>query len=130
MKYSMKGTIKINLDDVFTTDAESKTEAIEQIIERMVENGVFGRYLDDSELTEKGIKKTFKVTVTETFTNTVEIDTDEYPEILDETDARRYVENNLDDFNDDFDYTYYSRDDIETMCYMSDTEEEEINIDE
>ena len=71
MKYSMKGTIKINLDDVFTTDAESKVEAIEQIIERMVENGVFGKYLDDSELTVKGIKKTFKVTVTEIFTNTV-----------------------------------------------------------
>ena len=128
MTYNMKGTIKINLGAGFTADGENKEQAIEQIIERIIAHGVLDEHLDMSELTIKAIKKTFKVSVTQTFTNVVEISTDDYPDIIDETDARRYVENNLDEFTDDFDYSEYSQDDIDTTCYCSDTVEKEYDL--
>ncbi len=129
MKYKFGGSLEIRIPEglEFTGEGESKEEAILNMLSKIVEDGSVGECLVTDYLKTKAVRKVFTVTVTETFTHKVTISTDDYPEIEDESDAEYYVENNLEDFNDDFDYTEWERERLETDCQWRDTEEEELD---
>ena len=129
MKYKFGGSLEIRIPEglEFTGEGDSKEEAILNMLSKIVEDGSVSECLVTDYLKTKAVRKVFTVTVTETFTHKVTVSTDDYPEIEDESDAEYYVENNLEDFNDDFDYTEWDRDSLETDCRWSDTEEEEID---
>ena len=118
MKYKMTGSLEIRIPEGhdLTVNADSPEQAVENMLEMLVENGSLIEMLVTDYLKIKKIRQVFKITVTETHTHTVEIDTDDYEDIEDEYDAMKYVENNIEEFTDDFDYDYYSRDNIETDC--------------
>ena len=129
MKFAIKGSLEIRIpDDVeYTVEAEDKAEAIEKLVEKIMEDGEISAYSNSSYLRIKAVKKTFKVVVKQTFENTVFVSTDDYPEIEDEEDAARYVENNMEDFEDSTEYDSYTEQYIEATCRECDTEEEEVD---
>ena len=125
MKYKFNGTLKIKFpENGLFEEGETKEEALCALIGELASGGLEELFVMD-ELEVTSVRKVFKVMVREVFTHMVEIDTDDYPDVEDEMDAERLVRDNLDDFTDDFDYTYYDRDDFDTDCDSSDTREYE-----
>ncbi len=129
MQYKFKGSLELRIPEgvELIGEGDSKEEALNKVLSDLLGEGL-EEYLNTDYLKVTAVKKVFKVTVREVFTHVVEVSTDDYPEITDESDAEYYVENNLEDFNDDFDYDEWSRDEIETDCRWSDTEEEEYEV--
>lgn len=125
MEHRIKGELVIRIpdDEVIKVNAEERADAIEKLLEELVESGNLHRYMDAENLVINRTRKIFKVRVTETFVHEVEIDTDEVTDIDDEYDARRYVENNLDDLAMDFDYDYFTRESSDFDCDSCDTRE-------
>lgn len=129
MKFAIKGSLEIRIpDDVeYTVEAEDKAEAIEKLIEKIIEDGEISAYSNSSYLRIKAVTKIFKVVVKQTFENTVYVSTDDYPDIECEEDAAMYVENNIEDFEDSTEYDGYTERSIEATCRKCDTEEEEVD---
>lgn len=123
MKYKFNGTLKIRFPEGgLCEEGETKEEALCTLIEELASGGLENLFVMD-ELEVVTMRKVFKVMVREVFTHMVEIYTDDYPDVEDEADAERLVRDNLDDFTDDFDYTYYDREDFDTDCDSCDTRE-------
>lgn len=125
MEHRIKGYLKIAIPEgkEIKVNAEERADAIEKMLEELVENGELFQYITEDGLDIKRTRKVFKVRVTETFVHEVEIDTDDVVDVEDEYDARRYVENNLDDLAMDFDYDYFTRESSYFDCDSCDTRE-------
>ena len=128
MQYKFRGSLELRIPEgtELIGHGDSKEEAIYNMLSMLInDEDNLEKYFNTDYLKVSTIKKIFKVTVREVFIHEVEVSTEDYPEIEDDSDAEYYVQNNIEDFNDDFDYDEWNRDDIETDCRWSDTEEEE-----
>ena len=131
MQYKFRGSLELRIPEGVELfgEGDSKEEALHNMLSLLLsdEDGM-EKYINTDYLKVSAVKKVFKVRVREVFTHEVEVSTEDYPEITDESDAEYYVENHLEDFDGDFDYDEWSRDEIETDCRWCDTEEEEIEL--
>ena len=118
MKYKFRGSMEIRFpqDTEFTADGDNRQEALVNLLTALIDNDQLLDYVKDDYLEVNKVRKVFVIEVTEVHTHRVEIDTDDYDDIEDEMDAERYVEQNMEDFEDDLTYDYYSRDSVETRC--------------
>ena len=130
MKYNFKGSFEVRFPEgkEFTASGDTKEDALVNLVQELIENGNLIEMVKMDYLTASTVRKVFKVKVTQTFINEVEIDTEEYSNIEDETDAQRYVHNHLYDFAFDFDYNDYSLDDTTVECDSWDTREETFEV--
>ena len=126
MKYTLSGSLEIRLPEGIPIIADDRDEVINVLLQQIAMGEISGCEFCTKYLKVKKVRKVFTVRVEESFVNYVEIDTDEFPDIEDEQDAARYVEDNLDDFTDQFDYDYNTHMDYpEVTCDSYDTEEHE-----
>lgn len=128
MKYQFKGSLEVRFPEGhdFVANGDTKEEALSNLLEELLENCDLLNYIKTDYLTTTSIRKVFKVRVTQTFVNEVTVDTDDYPEIEDEDDARRYVEQNFDYFESHYDYDSFTQEDFEIECSSYDTREETV----
>ena len=128
MKYQIKGNVTLKIPEgveLFGT-GETKEEALFNLLNEILEDLFENEQVVLDEVTFTRVRKVFKVKVMQSFINEVEIDTDEYPDIEDETDAERYVDNNLYEFESNFDYDDCTLDDTTVECDSWHTREETI----
>ncbi len=126
MEYKFKGSVEIRFpeDKEIKATGEDELDALKNLIGMLVDNDEIDDYLNTDYLKISKKRKIFTIVVKEVHEHTVTIDTDDYDDIDDEYDAKRYVDDNLDDFTDDFEYDCWSRQSFEVDC-VDEREEEE-----
>ena len=122
MKYSVKGTLKIKFPEL-SMEGETPEKALYQLITTLIDDNELFDLLDIEELDIKSVRKVFKVVVREVFYNTVIVDTDDYPDVEDESDAENCVTKNWDEFMTDCEYDDSTRDEFDTECDSYETRE-------
>ena len=125
MKYQFKGSLEIRIPEgvQFEGTGDSKQEAIIDMLRKVIDEEYSADCIKTDYLVSTRVRKVFKVEVVQTFKNWVEVDTDDYPDIEDEYDAERYVRDNVEEFDSDFDFDGYTLEDTETSCSAYDTED-------
>ena len=118
MKFKFKGSLEVRLpeDMEFVAEGESKEEAVEKLLENLVEEGNLAKCLNMDYLKATVISKVFTVRVMETFVNEIRVSTEDYPDLEDEYDVEKFVRNNIEEFDDQIDHSEWELDDREAKC--------------